>query len=177
MKLTNFLATHRYEVRRARRTFATCSACVFVVRALRNDAPIGRTIILCTFLALSVWAIMFCFDRAIGIMSPIVIDLRKVKGISAWTDGRHIYIENASFMIKAFDSFDHNIDSFQLFEKVEAGDLKLESNFTSLTGENCLLRLGDEEFKLDAGLAKHLLAVLNCHAEANHACRGLSFLA
>lgn len=177
MKLTNFLATHRYEVRRVRRTIVVSFTCGCVFHALRNDAPIGRTIFLSTLLALSAWAILFCLDRAVGIISPIIIDLNKVKNISTHIDGNHIYIENESFMIKAYNSFSRNIDSFQLFEKVEAGNLKLESNFTSWTGENCLLRIGKNEFKLDAGLAKHLLAVLNCHAEANHATRGLSFLA
>lgn len=177
MKLTNFLATHRYEVRRARRTIAVSFACGCVFHALKNDAPIGRTIFLCTILALCGWIVLFCFDRAIGILSPIVIDLGKVKDISTHIDGNHVYIENEAFMIKAYSSFNSHIDSFQLFEKVEAGDLKLESNFTSLTGENCLLRVGKDEFKLDAGLVKHLLAILNCHVEANHACHGLSFLA
>ena len=177
MKLTNFLATHRYEVRKARKTIVTGFACGCAFRALRNDAPIGRTILLCTILALCAWAVLFCFDRAIGILSPIVIDLRKIKDISTCIEGNHLYIESKSFMIKAYNSFNGHIDSFRLFEKTEAGDLKPESNFTSWTGENCLLRVGDDEFKLDAGLAKHLLAILNCHVEANHACHGLSFLA
>jgi hypothetical protein len=109
-------------------------------------------------------------------VSPIVIDLEKVKGITVSHEDYRLYIENEEFLIKMYSGCEKRIDSFQLFEKIE-NDVKLESNYLSWTGENCILRDGEIDYKLDAGLAKHLLAILNCHAEASRACRGLSFIA
>lgn len=177
MKLTSFLATHRYEVRKVRKAIAVGFACGCAFRALRNGTPIGKTILLCTLLALCAWGLLLCIDRVIGSLSPIVIDLRKIKDISTRVEGGYLYIENETFVIKACSGLSGHIDSFQLFEKIEAGDLKLESSFTSWTGENCLLRVDNDEFKLDAGLAKHLLAILNRHVKTDcSACHGLSFL-
>ncbi len=177
MKLANFLASKRHEVKRFYKYVAVTFATVCAFRTLRNDAPFGRTIFYCLLLAIIVYIILFCLDRAIGIMSPIVIDLNEVKDVSVRLDGYFLCIENSTFLIKAPCGPGGKIDTFQLFEKAEGGKIKLESNYISWTGENCLLLDDRYEYKLDGGLAKHLLAALNCHAEANHACRGLSFLA
>lgn len=176
MKLANFLATKRNEIKSVRKSIAVGFATGCAFRALRNDAPVGRTLFYCLVLAISAYAVLFCIDRAIGVVSPIVIDLEKVKGITVSHEDYRLYIENEKFLIKMYSGCEKRIDSFQLFEKIE-DDVKLESNYLSWTGENCILRDGGIEYKLDAGLAKHLLAILNCHAEASRACRGLSFIA
>jgi hypothetical protein len=177
MKLTNFLATHRTRIRKIRRYIATGFACGCAVHAHAHDAPFGRTLLYCLALAVCAYSILCCIDRIIGIISPIVIDLSKIKNISVYQDGYHLYIENEKFSIKALERFDGRIDSFELSEKIENSVKETKSRYMAQSGESCVLFDGKKEYKLDAGLVRHLLAALNCHTEARHACSGLSFIA
>lgn len=179
MKLANFLATHRSGICKVRRWIAVIFAGGCAVYARQHDNTFGRSLFYSLLLAICVYAAACCIDRIIGILSPITIDLSKVKGISVYHDETHLHIENEAFKIKAFERFDKQIDSFEVQEKIvgKNGDEMMKTLYTALTGENCLLYDGKNEYKIDAGLARHLLTILNCHAEAKKACKGLSFLA
>ncbi len=179
MKLANFLTVHRSDICKIRRWIAVIFACGCAFYARQHDNTFGRSLFYSLLLALCVYAAACCIDRVIGIISPIKIDLSKIKGISVYHDESHLFIENEAFSVKAFERFDRQIDSFELKEKIEndKGGDNLKTLYTALSGENCLLYDGETEYKIDAGLARHLLTVLNCHADSKKACTGLSFLA
>lgn len=177
MKLATYFALHREEMKRGRRAITVALAVSFALRALFNGAALLPTLSMCLVIAIGIYAVLFCIDRIIGIIWPISIDLTKVKGVEVYYNGDSLIIENEQFLIKATDEEGGHIDSFKLFEKAASSKARLESNYTAYTGENCLLLDGNNQYKLDAGLARHLLVILSCHAEAVHACRGLSFIA
>ena len=180
MKISRFLAIYRQEVRKLRRLIAVAFACGCAYYARVHNNSLSKSLFYSILLACCVYIIMHCLDRAIGILSPIIIDLSKIKGVSIRKEDYSLCIENEDFSIKAPEGYlGGPINSFELREKVtgENGDEMITIVYTGMATENCLIFDGKTKYQINAGLARQLLIILGCHAETKKACRGLSFLA